>query len=80
MADKQIVRPRFNSEKEEAEWWDNNPDYILQEFKRAKAEGRLGHGTVARRMAEIKAAAKSTTIRLDPTDLSLARPRLRRRD
>jgi predicted DNA binding CopG/RHH family protein len=73
MADKQIVRPRFNSEKEEAEWWDNNPDYILQEFKRAKEEGRLGHGTVARRMAEIKEAAKSTTIRLDPTDLSLAK-------
>ena len=50
-----------------------NPDYILQEFSRAKAEGRLGHGTAARQMAEIKEAAKSTTIRLDPTDISLAK-------
>jgi predicted DNA binding CopG/RHH family protein len=73
MAKKEITMPRFANEREEADWWANNPDYILQEFKRAKAEGRLGHGTVARRMAEIKEAAKSTTIRLDPTDLSLAK-------
>lgn len=73
MTEKEIVMPRFTSEREEADWWFNNPDFILQEFKRAKAEGRLGHGTVARRMAEIKPAAKSTTIRLDPADLSLAK-------
>ena len=72
MTEKKIVRPRFNSEKEEADWWFNNPDYVLQEFKRAKAEGRLGHGTAMRQMAE-RQAAKSTTIRLDPTDLSLAK-------
>ena len=72
MTEKKIVRPKFSSEKEEADWWFNNPDYILQEFKRAKAEGRLGHGTAMRQMAE-RQAAKSTTIRLDPTDLSLAK-------
>jgi predicted DNA binding CopG/RHH family protein len=73
MAKKERVMPKFASEREEADWWANNPEFILQEFKRAKAEGRLGHGTVARRMAEIKSAAKSTTIRLDEVDLSLAR-------
>ncbi len=28
--------PHFGSEKEEAEWWDNNPEFILQEFKTGK--------------------------------------------
>lgn len=46
--------PKFNSEREEAEWWDNNPDFALQLLQQAKAEGRLGHGTVVRRMAEIR--------------------------
>ena len=69
----EITRPpRFNSESEEAEWWDSHPEYILQQFERAKAEGRLGHGTAMKRLAE-RQAAKSTTIRLDPTDLSLAK-------
>ncbi len=70
---KEITQPpRFKTEKEEAEWWDNNPEFILQEFKRAAAEGRLGHGTAKKRFAE-RQAAISTTIRLDPSDLSLAK-------
>jgi predicted DNA binding CopG/RHH family protein len=74
MAEMEIAMPRFGSEREEADWWAENPEYVLQELKRAKAEGRLGHGTVARRMDEVKAAkAKSTTIRLDPSDISLAK-------
>lgn len=72
MIEKEIVRPRFSSEKEEAEWWDKNPEYILQQFKRAAAEGRLRRGTAMREMAA-RQAAKSTTIRLDPGDLSLAK-------
>lgn len=72
MVEREIVRPRFSSEKEEAEWWDKNPEYILQQFKRAAAEGRLGHGTAMREMAA-RQAAKSTTIRLDPDDLLLAK-------
>jgi hypothetical protein len=59
--------PRFKDEAEEAAWWFNNPEYILQQFKRAATEGRLRHGTVAREMAA-RQAAKSTTIRLDPDD------------
>ncbi|WP_348267379.1 hypothetical protein P8936_16700 [Edaphobacter paludis] len=72
MVEKEIGRPRFSSEKEEAEWWDKNPEYILQQFKRAAGEGRLGHGTAMREMAA-RQAAKSTTIRLDPDDLLLAK-------
>jgi predicted DNA binding CopG/RHH family protein len=64
--------PRFASEKEEAEWWDNNPDFLLREFEKAAAEGRLGYGTAKKRFEE-RQAAKSTTIRLDEQDLSLAK-------
>jgi predicted DNA binding CopG/RHH family protein len=50
----------------------------LQEFERAKAEGRLGHGTALKRAAE-KQAARSMTIRLDEDDLSLARRQAERK-
>jgi hypothetical protein len=60
MAYEEITRPpRFNSEREEAEWWDSHPEFILKEFERAKAEGRLGHGTVRRRMEALEAAKKA---------------------
>ena len=41
-----ITRPQFGSEREEAEWWDAHPEYIEQ----AEAEGRLTHGTAAKRL------------------------------
>jgi predicted DNA binding CopG/RHH family protein len=79
MATEEITKPpRFRNEREEAEWWDNNPEFVLQEFKRAKAEGRLGQGTTMRLHAE-RQAAKSTTIRLDPSDLSLAKSQAERK-
>lgn len=50
-------------------------------FQKAEAEGRLGHGTAMKQAAARQQAAKlaagsvavSTTIRLDPADVSLAR-------
>jgi predicted DNA binding CopG/RHH family protein len=79
MAIEETLRPpKFASESEEAAWWDANPDFLLQEFKRAKLEGRLGSGIVAQAI-EQREAAKSTTIRLDPTDLSLAREQAQRK-
>ena len=67
-----LEMPRFATEQEEAEWWDRHPDFLLQELVQAKAEGRLGHGTAIKKAAE-RQAAKSTTIRLDPSDISLAK-------
>jgi predicted DNA binding CopG/RHH family protein len=64
--------PKFENEAEEAAWWFNNQDHVLKLFEKAAAEGRLGHGTAMREMAA-RQAAKSTTIRLDPDDLSLAK-------
>jgi predicted DNA binding CopG/RHH family protein len=69
---KEITRPpHFNSEAEEADWWAANPDFVLQELERAKAEGRLGHGTVLRRAAE-RRAARDVVLELDPGDLAIA--------
>jgi predicted DNA binding CopG/RHH family protein len=78
MSNSELKMPKFNSEREEADWWFNNQDFALQVLQRAKAEGRLGHGSVKRRLAE-KQAAISTTIRLDPTDLSLAKQQAERK-
>src|ERR1035438_8799637 len=46
----------------------NSEDALLEEFKKATAEGRVGIGTLVKR-----AALPSTTIRLDPEDIAKAR-------
>src|SRR5271169_6791292 len=66
--------PRFQSESEEAHWWDSHQQEIADEFERAAAEGRLGTGTVVR-----KGATPTTTIRLDPDDIARAKVQARRR-
>jgi predicted DNA binding CopG/RHH family protein len=58
----------FANEAEEAAWWESHEDELLEEFKKATAEGRVGIGTLAKR-----AALPSTTIRLDPDDIAKAR-------
>ena len=70
--------PKFQNEAEEADWWFNNQDFVLRLFEKASAEGRLGHGTAKKQMAE-RQAAKSTTIRLDEQDLSLAKTQAERK-
>jgi predicted DNA binding CopG/RHH family protein len=64
----------FANEAEEASWWESHEDELLDEFKRAAAEGRIGIGTVAKR-----AALPSTTIRLDPDDIAKARVQAEKR-
>jgi hypothetical protein len=44
--------PAFPTETAEAEWWDSNQDWIVQQFERADADGRLGHG---RALAQVRA-------------------------
>ena len=72
MANTETKIPKFGSESEEAAWWFDNQDKLLNMFEEAASKGRLGHGTVMRKIAE-KQAAKATTIRLDPGDISLAK-------
>ncbi|WP_263379718.1 BrnA antitoxin family protein [Granulicella paludicola] len=58
----------FKSEAEEAAWWDTHEDESMAAFEQAATEGHLGRGTTAR-----KASLPTTTIRLDPADIVLAR-------
>ncbi len=63
--------PKFASEREEAEWWDSNPDFALAALQRAQTEGCLGSGSVvARRVAKV--AVKDGVLNLDADDFTLA--------
>jgi hypothetical protein len=44
--------PSFASEKEEAEWWDNNPDAVMEVFEQAEKDGTLRRGTLAKKEKE----------------------------
>ena len=73
--------PVFATEADEARWWYDNRGEVSAEFQKAAAEGRLGRGGVRRLFAEKgipfpepKASpTPTTTIRLDPDDIALAR-------
>jgi hypothetical protein len=74
MKRKEPVIPEFESEEQEAQWWAKNPDAILARFESAAAENRLGRGTAVRR-----GLTPTTTIRLDPADISLAKSQAERK-
>ena len=63
-----LKTPDFKSETEEAEWFDNNQDELLAQFEQAAKDGTLTRGTLARR-----GQIPTTTIRLDPADIELAK-------
>ncbi len=67
MQDK-LETPHFNSEAEEAEWWDQQESALADALEAATASGTLSSGTAARR-----AKTPTTTIRLDPADIARAR-------
>jgi predicted DNA binding CopG/RHH family protein len=64
----ELKNKTFANEAEEAAWWEAREDALAGEFEKASVEGRVGVGTAAKR-----AALPSTTIRLDPADIALAR-------
>lgn len=66
--------PDFKSEAEEAKWWFDHQDELDKDFEQAAAEGRLGRGTAAR-----LGGIPTTTIRLDPGDIALAREQASKR-
>lgn len=61
--------PDFKNEKEEADWWDNHQSDVLAAFQEAAANKTLGQGTLAKKYAK----TPTTTIRLDQTDIELAK-------
>jgi predicted DNA binding CopG/RHH family protein len=68
------ILPDFKSEAEEAKWWFDHQDELDKDFEQAAVEGRLGRGTAAR-----LGGIPTTTIRLDPSDIALAREQASKR-
>jgi predicted DNA binding CopG/RHH family protein len=68
------ILPDFKSEAEEAKWWFDNQDELDKDFAQADAEGRLLRGSAAR-----IGSLPTTTIRLDPADIELARTQAEKR-
>jgi hypothetical protein len=66
--EKRII-PKFATETEEAQWWFDNREELDKDFAQAFAEGRLRRRTEPRPSV----AVPTTTIRLDPADIELAR-------
>ena len=62
-----LETPEFKSEAEEAAWWDSHQDLVLNHFEQAAKSGTLGRGTLER------GRTPTTTIRLDRTDIELAK-------
>jgi predicted DNA binding CopG/RHH family protein len=58
--------PKFNTEKEEAEWWDAHPDVITELFLKAKKEGKI------KRLPVVRGATKPITIRMPIADIETA--------
>jgi hypothetical protein len=71
MIETDLILPSFKSEQEEAQWWDANPDFARQVLERAKADGRLGKGSLRRRR-EAADALKLSALQLDTADVALA--------
>ena len=71
---KTLTTPEFKSEEEEARWWAENQDLLVKEFEAASKDGTLGRGTLAKR-----GLTPTTTIRLDPNDIQLARAQAEQR-
>lgn len=73
MADKLTV-PEFDSEAEEAQWWYDHREEITKAFQEAAARGELRTGSAARlARQQFTGITPTTTIRLDPQDISRAR-------
>ena len=68
------ILPEFQSEAEEAKWWFDHQDELLEDFKEAASHGALGRGTAAR-----LGGLPTTTIRLDPVDIQMARDQAEKR-
>ena len=67
MAAKKKV-PDFKSESDEAKWWESQGANLTRAFRKAARQGTLTRGTAKR-----KGSTPTTTIRLDPEDINLAR-------
>jgi predicted DNA binding CopG/RHH family protein len=68
------ILPDFKSEAEEAKWWFDHQDELLEDFEQAAKEGRLGRGTAAR-----LGDTSATAVGFDPEDIALAQEQASKR-
>lgn len=69
-----LTIPKFLTETEEAEWWFSHRGELIRAFEDAALKGELRTGSAAGQARERAAGATpTTTIRLDPEDISRAR-------
>jgi hypothetical protein len=73
-ATSELTVPKFRRGADEARWWASHQAELVGQFESAAAEGRLGRGSVLRR-----GETPTTTIRLAPDDISLAKMQARRK-
>jgi hypothetical protein len=73
MVEKRVL-PEFKSEAEEADWWFDHQDEILDDFIAAQAEGRLRHGT-----ALVYSVPVSNVVHLEPRSIAIAREQAAKR-
>jgi predicted DNA binding CopG/RHH family protein len=79
MTDK-LKLPSFSSEAEEAQWWYDHREEVTKSFEKAAARGELRTGSVAKFARQpATGITPTTTIRLDPQDISRARALAARR-
>ncbi len=65
--DLKIEVPEFATEAEEAAWWPTQEDKLFEAFEKAAGAGKL------RAAAYVRKPLPTTTIRLDPADIALAK-------
>ena len=64
--------PKFETEAEEARWWDDHRAMVERELLKAMRDGTVQRGT-AQRLAREARESKNITIRVQVADIELAR-------
>ena len=71
-SDKGITIPEFESEAQEARWWDEHKDLVEENLIAAMRDGKAQRGSAKRLVKEAR-ASKNITIRMPLADLERAR-------
>ena len=71
------VVPKFATEAEEAEWWDQNRGMVSRDFREAGQKGEVRKVTAESLRA--RQAARPVTIRLAESDIALAQQQAARK-
>jgi predicted DNA binding CopG/RHH family protein len=73
------VVPKFATEAEEAEWWDQNRDMVSRDFREAGLKGEVKKLTVELLRERLASKARPVTIRLAEADIRLAQKQAERK-